>query len=68
MKLVFFFSAALLVSACAHIPTYERGALMSRAMVGPGDSLEQGVLMHVNQTREAMLGAAGGGGASCGCN
>lgn len=55
-------------AGCAHVPTYERGKLMSPAMVGSADSLEQGIVMHMNQTREAMLGAAGGGGASCGCN
>lgn len=57
-----------LVAACATIHPWERGRLVSPVMLDDLDPLADLSKGHVIGTREAMLGAEGGGGASCGCN
>ena len=58
----------LLVSGCATLQPWERGVLMQRCMQQSLDPLETAMDLHMHRTREAMSGAAAGGGASCGCN
>jgi len=59
-------ATAVLASACAPIPAYQRGLLQSPLM-RPATALEEGMDHHVDATREVMTGANGAGGASCGC-
>ncbi len=53
---------------CATVEPWQRGRLMQRCMQGSLDPLETAMDLHVHRTREAIMGAAAGGGASCGCN
>ena len=56
------------IGGCATLKPWERGRLMQRCMQGSLDPLETAMDLHVHRTREAIMGAAAGGGASCGCN
>lgn len=57
-----------LLFGCAPLKPWERGRLQEAAMRDPADDLEAACDTHVHRTREAMSGAAAGGGVSCGCN
>ncbi len=58
--------ALLLLGACAKVPAWDRGLLVTPVMaVEPG--LEEAMDAHVDGTREVMRGADGAGGAPCGC-
>ncbi len=59
---------ALTSTACATVPTWQRGVLQSRVMVEIAPPLEEAMTQHAFSVREAMAGGAGAGGASCGCN
>ena len=54
--------------ACAHLRTWERGALLTRAMADPIDPGAAAFEAHVLDTREPQTGAPAVGGAPCGCN
>lgn len=62
--------ALLLIAGvgCVPLKPWERAGLMTRVMQETADPLETGFDVHVHGTRESIQGAAGGGGASCGCN
>lgn len=60
--------ALLASSACASVPTWQRGRLQSRVMNEVAPPLEEAMTQHVFSVREAMAGGTGAGGASCGCN
>lgn len=56
------------LEGCATLAPWERGQLQQRCMQHSLDPLETAMDLHVHRTRESILGAAAGGGASCGCN
>lgn len=58
----------LLWIACVHVPTWERGLLLSEPMVVEPDPLGASFALHVYETREAMSGATTAAGVPCGCN
>lgn len=58
----------LALLACAHVPTHERSALLSRPMSDPATSCEAALDAHVWSSSESMTGAVAGGGVACGCN
>jgi hypothetical protein len=66
------FAAALALAGatagCTPLKPWQRGRLVQRCMQRSLDPLETAMDLHVFRTREAILGAAAGGGASCGCN
>lgn len=66
LLLLALFSSPLV--GCAPLKAWERGRLQEAAMRDPPDDLEAACDTHVHRTREAMSGAAAGGGVSCGCN
>ncbi len=70
MKLCFAIIVAtcLAGTSCASVKPWQRGRLVKRCMLNELDPLETAFNSHVHNTREAMQGAASGGGASCGCN
>lgn len=55
-------------AGCTPLKPWQRGRLVQRCMQPSLDPLETAMDLHVFRTREAILGAAAGGGASCGCN
>ncbi len=59
---------AVLLAGCAPIHAWERDRLVSPVMLSPADDLEAAFDVHVVTSREAVRGAEGGGGASCGCD
>ncbi len=59
---------ALSSMGCAPIPAYKRAMLMQRVVHSAECPLAVRFDAHVHQTREAMAGATGNGGPSCGCN
>jgi Domain of unknown function (DUF4266) len=60
--------SAVLASGCLPVHPWQRGTLVSAPMQDPLNPAESVHDNHVHQTREAMAGAAGAGGVSCGCN
>ncbi len=71
MKTLLVATALLLVvgaSACAPLPPWQRGLLVSPAMKDPGDAGADGFDTHVASIHELAAGAGGTGGVSCGCN
>ena len=58
----------LLLVACAHVPTWQRGDLVSRPMEQPVEPCEARMEAHVWAARESMAGASGATGPACGCN
>jgi hypothetical protein len=57
-----------LLVACAHVPAWERAALMDPCMRDPLDPASAAFDAHVDGIREGMVEAGSGGGAACGCN
>ncbi len=62
------FLAGGLLGGCAVVRPWQRGVLMKRAMKPAPASGGTTFELHVHTIREAMAGAAGDAGASCGCN
>lgn len=58
--------ALLGLGACAIVPPYERGRLVTRAMKSK-PALDAAFDAHVAELRESAVGAASAEGASCGC-
>lgn len=56
----------VVLAGCVHVPAWQRGALMTPVMIDD-DGLQDAADHHVLAAREAMSGADGAGGASCGC-
>lgn len=61
-------SVTAFASGCLPVHPWQRGTLVSAPMQDPLNPAESVHDNHVHQTREAMAGAAGAGGVSCGCN
>lgn len=55
-------------SACAPLPPWQRGLLVSQAMKDPADPGADTFDTHVATIHESASGAGGTGGVSCGCN
>lgn len=55
-------------SACAPLPPWQRGLLVSQAMKDPADPGADTFETHVASIHELSVGAGGTGGVSCGCN
>ncbi len=56
------------LAGCGTVHPWERERLVSPVMTATPDSLEAGFDLHVMTSREAIRGAEGAGGASCGCD
>lgn len=61
-------SVVMVASACAPLPAWQRGVLVSKAMQDPGDADADAFDTHVASIHETAAGAGGTGGVSCGCN
>lgn len=59
---------AAALPGCTVLKAYERTELMTRVMRDPSDPMRARFDTHVHRTREHIVGAAAGGGPSCGCN
>ncbi len=60
--------AVILLSACADVPIYKRGALAKPEMAWEPDPLEGAIKKHVYYSKEAASGGAEAAGGGCGCN
>ena len=58
----------VLASACTPLSPWQRATLQTRVMADPFDPGVASFEAHVWETREALTGASGAGGAPCGCN
>jgi len=59
-------ACAALVSACAPVAPYQRGALAHPTMTA--EDMATGLEAHVRAVSEGGSGGLGGGGGGCGCN
>lgn len=59
-------ACAWLMSACAPVAPYQRGALAHPTMTA--EDLATGLESHVRAVSEGASGGLGGGGGGCGCN
>lgn len=57
-----------ILSGCADVKPWQRGALADPIMQPDRDPLATSMLDHVYFSREAATGGRGVGGAGCGCN
>lgn len=55
-------------AACAPLPAWQRGRLVSEAMKDPGDPSADSFDTHWRTIKETAVGAGGTGAVSCGCN
>ena len=58
----------VLLSGCAHVNPWERGALADNVMRADRDPLGNMMAEHMWFSREAAAGGRGVGGGGCGCN
>ena len=55
-------------AACAPLPAWQRGLLLSKARQDPADPDADAFDAHVTSIHETAAGASSAGGVSCGCN
>ena len=65
MRTSLFFLVALLATACAHVPAYDRGALAHPTMTEAGNGPAIG---HVYAVHEGAIGGGSVAESGCGCN
>ena len=66
--ILFASTCALLLSGCANVKPYERGALSDYTMRPDRDPIRTAQMEHIWFSREEANGGAGVGGGGCGCN
>ena len=61
-------SLMLLLTGCANVQPWQRGALVDYSMRPEWDQVDTGLAEHMWFSREAATGGRGVGGGGCGCN
>ena len=68
MKTILLLLPCLLLTGCANVKPWQRGALAERIMRPDRDTLHNALAEHMFFSREAASGGRGVGGGGCGCN